>query len=408
VRGPTQSAGGSLNLKSVGPLSLTAMVASYVVNFIGVFSLAPVLPAIRAAFAGTPGADILAQVVGATSGFAFALGCLVSGWIISRVGDRRVYLACLLAFALSGTAGAVAPNLMVLIATRAAVGLATAGITNAALVAVGRLLVPQSQSRALGLGAMVGSITGIIGFPVVGLLASVDWRLPFLAHLVALALYPAVLGLPKHGTAVAAADAAPARLPCPIIVVAAIFVGTLDFVGAFFGPLLLSDIGVKNPAILALPPTAAAIGATIGAALYTAYRPRFRLVTCLAGAIGFMAAGVALQGLLGAVWATVTGAAITMLGAGIFTPGLNDAAIASSPENPAPSLGLVNALLYGSMILFPLAASPLEAALGGPHGELLAYAVAAGALALFLVAGGRLRGLPTAIAHSSPAHAPAG
>ena len=73
-----------------GFAGMLSLVSVSILIFIGLFSLAPVLPSIKANFAGTPNVELLAPLVGAMSGFAFALGCLAVGGMIARHGYRRV------------------------------------------------------------------------------------------------------------------------------------------------------------------------------------------------------------------------------------------------------------------------------------------------------------------------------
>ena len=305
------------------------------------------------------------------------------GQIIRRIGYRRLYLFSLIGFAIAGPAAALAPDIYTIIATRVVVGLACAGISNATLVAVGLLLPPTAQARILGLQGVLGATVAILGFPVIGQLAGLDWRLPFLLHGLALLFIPLVLALPRAARPAEGQTEAtlpPARGAGALVVTAAVFAGMVAFIGTISGPLFLIGTGVTDPTLLSLPPTAAAVGSTLGAALYVFIRPRLGLTGCFAFTFAAMALGLAVSGLTGTVWGVTAGAFLSIFGGGAFSPTLYSAAIAASPENPGPTLGLLNALLYGSMILFPLAASPLAMMVGGPRVVILIYAAAAAVL----------------------------
>jgi hypothetical protein len=375
---------GGRDLSTIGFLAIGAMTASSMVLFIGLFSLAPALPAIREHFSATSHADLLTQLIGAASGLSFAIACLVTGPVIARYGFRNVYLTSLLVAALAGAAGGVMPSLGAIFFTRVIVGIACAGTINAALVAIGRILTPSAQAQVLGLQGIVGAVCAVIGFAVVAQLAAVDWRLPFAVHLIVLGLLPFVVALPSAPIRpVSKIATLPARWPSGSVMAVASFVGMVAFIATMASPLLLADLGIRDPIVFALPPTVASVGSAIGAAVYVVLRPRLRLAGAFGLALAAMAVGLGLQGLSNSAFGVVAGAGISMMGGGMFTPNMNAAAIARSPDNPGPALGLLNALLYGSMILFPLIVEPLSALLGDVYKVLLAYAALAASFALY-------------------------
>jgi MFS family permease len=359
------------------------LIGSNILIFLGLFSLAPALPAVRGAFAGAANVDLLTQLVGAMSGFTFALGSFGMGPLITRFGYRRVYIISLLAFALAGAGGAALHDLYSINVTRAIVGIACAGVVNAALVAIGELVPPAAQSRLLGVQALIGGISAIVLFPIIGRLGGIDWRLAFAVHLVALLFIPLVLALPAAPPFQRAGAAQPrGRSVKPIILLTAAFAGMAVFIASVFGPLFLTTLGVTDSDLLSIPPTAAATGSVVGSALYVFLRPRLGLNGTFAFSLAAMAAGLATSGLSGSVWPLAAGAAATALGGGAFAPNLNAAAIEASPENPGPALGVVNGVMYGAMILFPIVMNALTAVVGGPGGVLLVYAAGAAAFAL--------------------------
>src|SRR6202789_3442157 len=216
--------------KALGFPGLIALLGSNVLVFLGLFSLAPLLPALKAHFGDTGNVDLLTQLVGATAGSAFALGSLFVGRLITRFGYRGVYIASLFAFAAAGAVAPIFGNLYAIIATRVIVGFASAGIVNAALVAIGRLL--PAPARTLGLQVTIGSVVGIVGFPLVGQLARLDWRLGFETHLFALLFVPLALTLPIVGqTDIQRESSVRGRGVGALVLSTAIFVGMVIFIG---------------------------------------------------------------------------------------------------------------------------------------------------------------------------------
>jgi MFS family permease len=390
-----QEATQSSSMRALGPAGSTAILGASILVFVGLFSLASALPAVRVHFAGAPYVDLLTQLVGAMSGFSFAFGSLMAGRVITRFGYRQVYVVSLLAFAAAGAAPAVLPNLYAIIFTRVIVGLSAATILNAALVATSRLLSPPAQARMLGLQSIVASVAGITAFPVIGQLSGIDWRLPFAVHLMALIWVPLVMALPAGRSTDSDLNALPvARGVGVLILVTTVFVGMAVFISTIFGPLFLVGLGVTNTGLLSIPPTAAAIGGLIGSTLYLFLRSRVGLASTFAWALGAMTVGLATAGLATSVWGVAAGSFVAMAGGGAFSPNMNSAAIMASPENPGPALGLINSLFYGAMILFPLILSQFSAGMSGPRAALFGSAAFAGLLSIAFVVGGRFRQIP--------------
>lgn len=115
---------------------------------------------------------------------AFAGLLLASGAIADRWGPRRVYQAALLGFAVISALCAAAPNVGALIAGRALLGAAAAGLVPASLALLVALYPdPGRRARAIGAWAAVTS-AGLVAGPVLGgVLVSVgDWRLVLLVN----------------------------------------------------------------------------------------------------------------------------------------------------------------------------------------------------------------------------------
>lgn len=125
---------------------------------------------------------------------------LAAGSIADRLGPRRVYRLALMAFAVLGALCALAPNIGWLVAGRALLGVAAAGLIPTSLALLAAMYPDQARrSRAIGLWAALVSIGLVVG-PLIGagLLAIGDWPLIFLVNTpIALAAYLAARSLPS-------------------------------------------------------------------------------------------------------------------------------------------------------------------------------------------------------------------
>lgn len=361
------------SLPKLNILAYLSLPGSGVLIFLGLFAIAPMLPAVRAHFETSANVDILVQTIGAMSPLTFAIGSLFSSSVIDRFGFRTVYLVSVLVLGIAGSSAGLMDNLYAIICTRALVGFAAAGIVNGSLVAIGRLLAESAQTRTMALQTLVGSCVAIVLFPVVGTLAGISWRLAFAIHLIAILFVPLVLMLP------ASVRAAPGAQPKgnlrraaadlgALVSITAIFSGMVIFAISMFAPMFLVSLGVTSPQLLSIPPTATVIGSATGAWLSVPLLARLSNFQALSYMLILEGLGLATIALSQSWWGVSIGALLAGTGAGALTLTLYAVAIrASGAGSPAAALGLVNALVYGAMILFPLVAMPFAQLVGGPR-----------------------------------------
>jgi MFS family permease len=342
------------------------LLLSFAFVSIGLFSLAPVLPEIRDAFVADPHVGMLIQITGAIAGFTFAVASLGVGTVVERFGYRNVYICSLTLFSLAGLSGAVLHNLVLIAVTRAIVGIATAGAVNAGLVGIGLVVPEHLRMRFLGIVSLCSSMVGIISTPLVGLLGRIEWRAAFAPHVLGLLIFPLIFALPNIvGKKTDSSRATKGRGLGAVLMIATVAVGMGIFLVIVYPPLYLSDGGITDTRLLAIPPAMAAVGTLLGAGIFELVNRRLNIAGTFALSIGALGAGLIVAGLSTSLITIAAGVAIAAVGVGMYSPNLNAAAIAGSPGNPAHSLGLANALFLGSMVLFPFVSTSITRMLGG-------------------------------------------
>jgi EmrB/QacA subfamily drug resistance transporter len=109
---------------------------------------------------------------------------LVGGAAADLYGRRRIFLTGIALFTAASVACGLAPNIEVLILSRAVQGLGAALLTPASLAMLGATFDQHERSRAIGIWAGAGALTAATG-PVLGgwLVDHVSWRAIFLLNL---------------------------------------------------------------------------------------------------------------------------------------------------------------------------------------------------------------------------------
>lgn len=169
--------------------------------------ISPVVTLIRDAFGLGPA---LSGLVITTHSLLIAVFAPLVGSLIDRVGTRRVMLTGLVAYAVFGAAGALAPTYPLLLASRAAFGVAAAGVINGLFVSLQNLWQGRARDTVMGYQATAASVGGV-AWPLVGgvLGGLVGWQGPFAVYLIALPVAAvAVWLLPdsRSGDGTASAD----------------------------------------------------------------------------------------------------------------------------------------------------------------------------------------------------------
>jgi len=342
---------------------------------------------------GTLAADWaeLGTLIGAYS-LAGVFVALPAGWVMARLGDRRVLLAGVALMAIGGVVLALAGGFGVAMAGRIVSG------TGGALLAIAcaKMVLDRFSGAALApaLGLMLMAWPCGIGLALVVLpLLGQDWRagLWLSAAVCAASFLPLALALPRGD----GAGAAPARRGgllraewAPLVTAGAVwgFYNAAYVVALGFAPAFLVARGwaaeeagfaasLIGFAILPLLPMGGALAERAG-------RPVAVIILCMAGMAGCLlalAAGaspwlcLALFGLLTAPPASLV---MAMVGRAL------------SPASRAFGMGVHYTLFYGSLAVLPPLAGLARDVTGAPAAPLLAgvgfLAVALGALAVHL------------------------
>ena len=152
------------------------------IGIIGVSILSPAFPEIKSGL-GISDIEVAMLVTAFTLPGIFLAPIL--GILADRFGRKRVLVPCLFLFGITGSACAFV-NFESMLILRFLQGIGGSALTSLAITLIGDLYDGVERTRLLGYNAGVLSL-GLAFFPFLGgLLASINWRLPFLAFSVAI------------------------------------------------------------------------------------------------------------------------------------------------------------------------------------------------------------------------------
>jgi MFS family permease len=98
--------------RPAGRIQAFVLLLSSCLSVLGAVLLAPVLPRIQDAFAGTPGVEALTPVVLTAPALVIGLTAMIAGRIVDELGRKRLLVGALVVYAFVGTAPLWLPSLL--------------------------------------------------------------------------------------------------------------------------------------------------------------------------------------------------------------------------------------------------------------------------------------------------------
>jgi MFS family permease len=385
--------------RPAGRAQALVLLLSSCLAVLGAVLLAPVLPRIQDAFAGTPGVEALAPVVLTAPALVIGLTAMIAGRIVDRVGRKRLLVGALVVYAFVGTAPLWLPSLELIVASRVLLGLTEAAIMTCCTTLLADYFHGSQREKYFGLQVVFTTVAATVFFAVGGALGAADWRTPFWLYVVSLPLALAAARLiwqpAPQAQAAARAERLPAlpwrRLAAPIGV--SLVGGLVFYVLIVQLSFKLDDIGVESTAVIGAASAIASVGTAVGGIFFSRLAKRGPAVLV---PLAFAVSGVGIVGLglSSAVPAVIVFAVITGFGNGLILPSLLTWALGSlSFEQRGRGTGVWTSAFFIGQFFCPLVVLALTGALGG-LGTALALL---GAVSLAAAVGVRLA-RPTAVA----------
>jgi MFS family permease len=151
-------------------------------------TIAPSLPAMQEHFADVNHAEYLVKLALTIPALFIAIGGLVVGISIDRIGRKPLLLGSTLLYACAGSAGFVLNSLWAIIFSRALLGLAVAGTMTGVMTIITDYYQGQKRASFMGLQAAAMGLGGMVFVIIGGISADFNWRFPFLMYLSSLAV----------------------------------------------------------------------------------------------------------------------------------------------------------------------------------------------------------------------------
>ncbi|GIE94273.1 MFS transporter [Paractinoplanes rishiriensis] len=365
--------------RPAGRMQALILLLSSCLGVLGAVLLAPVLPRIEDAFAGTPGVATLTPIVLTAPALIIGLTATVAGRIVDRLGRKRLLVGALVVYAIVGTAPLYLPSLELIVASRVLVGLTEAAIMTCCTTLLADYFHGPQRERYFGLQVVYTTVAATVFFAVGGALGAQHWRTPFWLYAVSLPL-AALAARYLWQPAPVAAERRLAPVPWRQIAAPA---GVSLLGGLVFYVLIvelsfkLDDIGVASTATIGAVSAIGSLGTATGAFLF-ARLARFGPAVTAPMAFALSGLGLAGLSLASTVPAVVAFAVLTGFGNGLLLPALLTWSLGSLTfEQRGRGTGLWTSAVFLGQFACPLVVAGLSGAIGGLDAALLVLGVVA-------------------------------
>ncbi|MCJ2877411.1 MFS transporter [Rhizobium pusense] len=345
---------------------------------IGSTLFAPVLPSIIAHFAAVPHAELLAPIAMVTPALMVALLAPVAGLLTDRFGRRRVLLVALGLYAATGIAPYWIDNLHLIIASRALVGIAEAGVMTASTALICDYFTGEKRAHWLSVQFGSASLVATVCFALAGFLGGYNWRAPFIIYGTMVVFIPLVLLIifeparrsAHEGAAVIPADRAQGAFSSRFLIglFMTLVSGILFCVTPVHISLVLSERGFTAPTTLGLASAFGSIGLVAGAALFR-FQSKRPIGILLSAAMLTQSVGYVVLYTQPSLAGGILGMFINNAGCGISLPLVLAFTMGKLPDAfRGRASGLWTSAFFIGQFVCPLVVAGINAAAGGMVG----------------------------------------
>jgi MFS family permease len=314
------------------------------------------------------------------------VGSTVVGVGVDYIGRKSILIISVILFGLFGTLGFFIPSIFGILLSRAVLGFATAGITISVTTLIGDYYSGQTRVQLLGLQTAFIGIGAGTALLIGGILADIDWRNPFLIHLIAFLLLPLILVLIKEPEAIVNKQQSSSTESAEDKSNATIEEQSLEhshdmniskkllafiYTTALLGELMLYLVPIHLPFYLqamigtnakqnSIAIAAMSLFFIIGSLLFTKVKERLNYITVVILSLSLVSISYEIVGLVNNYALVVFGVGLCGLGEGFLVPNLDSWLTAKVPQTyrGRAVAGLVASTFLGQF-LSPIITQPL-------------------------------------------------
>lgn len=336
-------------------------------------TIAPSLPAMKEYFITVPNVDYWVRLVLTAPALFIAIGAPIAGVIIDRFGRKPLLGWAVFLYGLAGGSGLVLDEIGLILLGRMLLGFSVAGIMTTATTLIADYYTGAARAQFLGLQSAFMGLGGVLFLSVGGVLADVNWRMPFLIYLVAWVIVPFILvALPEPNRERASTHLANEPIsetfPWNLLILTygiALLTQVVFYLIPVQIPFYLRDLINANASQSGLAIALSTLAAAVSALAYPRIKARLSFLRVYATAFLLMAVGYGVISLAQSYETALLGLAIAGLGLGLLTPNMNVCLTSTVPgASRGRVLGGLTTAFFLGQFLSPIVSQPLSQLVG--------------------------------------------
>lgn len=351
------------------PLRATLLLVS-TLTVMASATISPALPGIQARFSDVPNASFWVRLVLTLPALVIALCAPLAGLIVDRSGRKVLLAASTALYGVSGAAGFLIDELWLLLASRAVLGLAVAGVITSVTTLITDFFWGDEQASMLGWQAAFMGFGGVAFLTAGGALADLGWRMPFLIYLLGLLLLPPVVFVLREPARSQGVPKDEPEQPLPRAFLSAVYMTLLLSQVMFYTiPVQLSfhlaSLLGASATLVGVAVATSTFSLALTSMFYQRLHRHFDHRAILMSGFLTMGLGFVVLGLAQSYPIVFGGLSVAGVGLGLIVPNLN-AWVAERVPGVAKgrALGGMATALFLGQFLSPVVAQPLAAAFG--------------------------------------------
>ena len=350
-------------------------------------TISPSLPAMQDYFSEVNNAEFWVRLVLTIPALAIVIGSPIAGQIVDSIGRKPLLMASTALYGLGGASGFILDSLFAILAGRALLGLAVAGVMVSATTLIADYYQGDARANFMGLQAAFMGFGGVVFLSVGGYLADRNWRLPFLIYLFAWILLPLIIFSLYEPNRIEDGNESNTNSTLsafPIKMLVLIYASVLLMQIVFYLipvqlPFYLRSLTGASASQSGLAIAFATLFSALASMVYGKVKQRLSFIVILAFGLALMGGGNIIIGLAIDYPVILVGLVITGIGLGLLTPNLN---VWLSKEIPdrlrGRALGGLTTFMFLGQFLSPIATQPLN----NSYGSAATYGIAGVILAV--------------------------
>ncbi len=347
-----------------GPTKLTLLLVSSL-TIMSMLTISASLPDMAVDFKDDPNGEQLVKMALSFPALFIALSAMVAGPIIDSTGRLKLLGPILVVYAIAGSSGYWLENLYLILAGRALLGICVGFTMTIATTLIADYYQGKARQQFAGIQIAFMSVAGIVFVSLGGVLADIDWRIPFLIYVLSLAVLPLAyifLKEPEHQPGEKREGAVALKSPRIIWFVFAnvMLMWILFFIVPIQIPFHLKDIGMESNTAIGLVIASSTFFSAISSFSFGKLKGRFSFPALFALGYGLMAIAFVFIAFGDSFLMVMMGMLFSGLGMGITIPNANVWVMQLAPlEIRGREIGRLTTFWFMGQFLSPLILLPL-------------------------------------------------